>query len=161
MSRVGRKRSDRRWKSPDGEVWASKFEWQVYEHLRASGADVRKCDSSDSITYTEPKPRVRCMACGSKQCVQERIYTPDLHIISEAGQPGGIYVEVKGYFRGEKRALFRHMRKSRPDIDLRVVLEANTWVTKGKTRLTDYFARYLKDTPVVVGIKNIPEEWWQ
>lgn len=161
MPRVGRKRSDKRWKAPDGTVWASKFEWTVYEHYRTSGACVRKCTEDDSVSYTEPKPFVNCMDCGGNNCVQERIYTPDLFVVPKGAEPnsGGYYVEAKGYFRPEKRKLFRHLRNEGPDIDLRVVLESNHWVTRGKTRLTDYFERYLKTTPVVVGINNIPKDW--
>lgn len=159
MPKFGRKRSDRRWIDPTGEVWASKFEWQTYEHLRASGANVRRCGDSDSITYHESRPNVQCMACGSRECVQERIYTPDLYIIPKDPELEGYYIEAKGYFRSEKRKLFRHLRKTRPDISLRAVLQSNHWVTRGKTRLSDYFDRYLKDTPYVVGYKNIPEEW--
>ena len=161
MPRVGRKRSDRRWKAEDGKVWASKFEHDVYEYLRASGVNVRPCTASDSVTYSEPRPNVKCMACGSCECMQERIYTPDLFVIPDRGGAGspGYYIEAKGYFRPEKRKLFRCLRNSRPDIDLRVVLEADHWVTRGKTRLSDYFERYLKTTPYCVGLNDIPEEW--
>ena len=161
MGRVGKKRSDRRWRDPDGNVWASKFEWKTYAHLVSIGVNVRRCESDDAVSYCEPKPRVECLACGSSECVQRRIYTPDLYIVpaSASSESEGYYLETKGYFRGEKRALFRHLRKDRPDIDLRVVFEADHWVTKGKTRLSDYFERYLKDTPYCIGYKNIPEEW--
>jgi hypothetical protein len=158
MPRVGSKRSDRRWVDPTGEQWASKYEWETYEYLRAGGSNVRKCDSSDSVTYTERKRGCECLECGSGNVVQERRYTPDLYIIPKV-QPAseGYYIEVKGYFRGEKRRLFRCLRDSRPDIDLRVVAQMNPKV--GKLRLVEYFARYLKTTPIVVGYENIPEEW--
>ena len=162
MPRVGTKRSDRRWIDPDGEQWASKFEWRVFDHLRSSGANVRRCTSSDSIAYTEPKPNVTCLECGGSECVQERIYTPDLYIVPHGGDDkSGYYIEAKGYFRKEKRQLFRHLRKSRADIDLRVVLESDHWVTRGKTRLSNYFDRYLKETPYVVGFKQIPGKWYE
>lgn len=92
--------------------------------------------------------------------MQDRIYTPDLFVIPEGGRErDGYYIEAKGYFRAEKRKLFRCMRNDRPDIDLRVILEANHWVTKGKSKLTDYFARYLKTTPVHVWDGGIPGDW--
>ena len=158
MSRVGRKRSDRRWLDPSGEQWASKYEWETYEHLRATGSRVRKCDSSDTLNYTECKKLCTCVECGSGNIVQERVYTPDLHIIPKGREYSeGYYLEVKGYFRGDKRRLFRCFRDSRQDIDLRVVAQANT--KTGKLRLTEYFARYLKTTPIVIGYENIPEDW--
>lgn len=162
VPRVGWKKSDRRWKAPDGQIWASKFEWAVYDSLKSAGVNVRKCDASDSITYHQPKPNVRCMDCASGNCSQERTYTPDLYIIPEGESKAiraGYYVEVKGYFRSEKRTLFRCLRNDRTDISIRCILEADHWVTKGKTRLTDYFKRYLKTTPVHVWNGDIPEDW--
>jgi hypothetical protein len=158
MPRVGSKRSDRRWIDPSGEQWASKYEWQTYEYLRAGGSRVRKCDSSDTVDYCEPKRGCECLECGSSDVVQKRRYTPDLHIIPKGRQDSaGYYLEVKGYFRGEKRRLFRCLRAARPDIDLRVVSDNNR--KTGKLTLTQYFDRYLKTTPMVVGYNNIPEDW--
>lgn len=158
MARVGRKISDKRWKDSNGEVWASKFEADLYSYLQDCGSDVRRCAESDSFDYTEPKARARCLACGSGECVQDRVYTPDLYIVPKSGATEGYYIEAKGYFRAEKRTLFRHFCKCHQNLDLRVVLEANHWVTRGKTRLKDYIERYCK-LPVVVGIQNIPEDW--
>ncbi len=158
MGRVGRKRSDRRWIDPSGQQWASKYEWETYEYLRSIGANVRKCTEGDTVTYSEPKRGCVCLECGSGSVVQERRYTPDLFVIPEGEhESGGYYIEVKGYFRGEKRRLFRCLRQDRPDIDIRVVANANP--KTGKLRLTEYFARYLKTTPIVIGYENIPEEW--
>lgn len=148
--------------SPDGTVWASKFEWEVYDALsRHRGAFVRKCTGSDTISYIEPRPNVTCVACGSSECVQARTYTPDIFYIPKAAAPngGGYFIEAKGYFRAEKRMLFRHLVNSNPDYDLRVVLSANNWVTKGKTRISDYFDRYMKDTPYHIWDGDIPEDW--
>jgi hypothetical protein len=158
MGKVGSKRSDRRWIDPSGEQWDSKFEWQAYDYLRANGVNVRRCTESDTISYSEQKRQHHCLECGSGKVVQSRRYTPDLYIIPKGAEnESGYYLEVKGYFRGEKRRLFRCLRDDRPDIDLRVLAYAN--FKTGALRLTEYFARYLKTTPIVVGIKNIPEEW--
>ena len=158
MPRVGRKRADRRWIDETGQEWASKYEWETYEYLRAAGADVRKCTEGDSITYCEPKRGCVCLECGGSDVVQERVYTPDLYIVPKGSRENeGYFIEVKGYFRGEKRRLFRCMRQSRPTIDLRVVANANP--KTGKLRLTEYFARYLKTTPIVIGYENIPGDW--
>jgi len=158
MPRVGRKRSDRRWLDPSGNEWASRYEWETYEHLRAGGTTVRKCDSSDTITYREPKRGCICLECGSSDVVQKRKYTPDLYIVPKGREEcDGYYIEVKGYFRGEKRRLFRCLRNDRPDIDIRVVSYNNA--KTGKLTLVEYFERYLKTTPIVVGYQAIPEEW--
>jgi hypothetical protein len=158
MPRVGRKRSDRRWIDPSGEQWASRYEWETYEYLRAGGTDVRRCTEGDTITYREPKRGCVCLECGGGDIVQERRYTPDLFVIPKGkSEADGYYIEVKGYFRGEKRRLFRCLRNDKPDIDIRVVANANP--KTGKLRLTEYFARYLKTTPIVITYQNIPEDW--
>ena len=160
MPRVGSKRSDRRWRAPDGTVWASKFEWAVYDSLKRSGYNIRRCGEGDTVSYTEPKANARCMVCGNRECVQDRTYTPDLFLSRDGGKKSdGYFIEVKGYFRREKRQLFRCLRNSRPDINLRLILEADHWVTKGKTRMSDYCERYLKTTPYHIWDGDIPEEW--
>ena len=168
--RVGRKRSDRRWQT-QGVIWDSKFEYEVYDTLKADGHNVRKATKSDAISYCEPKARVRCLSCGSRECGQDRIYTPDLFFVPEGfSEEFGYYIEVKGYFNAQKRALFRCLRTARQDTDIRVILATNSWVSKGKTKLTTftnvagdevpgYFQRYLKDTPVAVWEGALPEGW--
>jgi hypothetical protein len=161
MSRVGTKRADRRWKAPDGTVWASKFEWKVYEGLRKAGVTVRKCDSRDTVRYIERKRNGRCLECGSNSVVQDRTYTPDLFVSTprEESPLSGYYIEAKGYFRADKRQLFRCLVASNKNYAIRVILERDGWVTKGKTKYTDYFARYLKKTPVHVWDGDIPGDW--
>lgn len=159
--RVGKKRSDRRWRAPNGTVWASRFEWQVYDALKSANVSVRKCDKDDTISYVEPKRSGRCLECGSDKVVQERTYTPDLFVSEtrEGDASGGYYLETKGYFRPEKRKLFRDFRTSNPDYPIRFILERDSWVTKGKTKLTDYFQRYLKTVPVHVWDGSLPKDW--
>jgi hypothetical protein len=161
MPRVGTRRSDRRWKARDGVVWASKFEWEVYDALLRGGINVRKCDESDTITYHQSRPNVECLDCGSSRCSQARTYTPDLHITPQGkgSDSTGYYIEVKGYFRDEKRRLFRCLRQSRQDVDIRCIFASDHWVRKGKTRLSDYFTRYIKNTPFFFWEGELPGDW--
>lgn len=153
------KRRDMRWVAPDGSEWASRFEWEVYDELRRGGANVRRCTERDTITYTERKPNTRCMACGSKQCVQDRTYTPDLFLIPEGQEDGsGYYIEVKGYFRREKRALFRSLRNSRQDLDIRIIYQTDFKATK-KMKISEYTRRYIKDTKFHIWDGDIPGDW--
>lgn len=160
-----RRHNGQRWTAPDGTEWDSIFEWQVFQGFKEAGLDIRKCDERDTISYGEQKQGVRCMECGSSRCVQQRRYTPDLLCVREGGsshEHGSEYlIEVKGYFRREKRTLFRSMRNDQPHVDLRVVLASDHWVTKGKTRITDYLERYVKNTPYFIwnGPESIPESW--
>ena len=175
MGKVGYKRQDKRFRAPDGVIWASEFEWIVYDTLRTAKYNVRKCDEGDTISYMESRRNSRCLQCGSNTIVQDRTYTPDLCVYQEEGRTDGphYYIEVKGYFRPASRKLFREMVKRNPTYPLRVIFEKNQWVTRGKSTYADYFDRYLKTIPYVVWGDTydyedgsrfyIPEEWnqWQ
>lgn len=161
--RVGTKRSDRRWQDDSGIIWASRYECQVFQRLSQAGCMVRKCEQGgiDSLTYTTPVRSGRCAQCGSGQVVQERSYTPDIFLTPpyEDGKHSGVYLETKGLFPADKRGLLRHFRKTGPLVDLCVIANADHWVTKGRTRLSDYFARYLKDVEFLVFRGTNPDKW--
>ena len=166
-NRVGTKRSDRRWKDNEGTIWASKYECLVYEGLLLHGVHVEKCEKGEghSFRYTESKANLRCLECQSTNCVQDRTYTPDLLVVPGNGETP-YYLETKGFFPAKSRNLLRNFNKSRSDINLRFVTSTDAWVTKGKTKLSDYFQRYLKTVPFHVwnhNLKNpgvpLPEEW--
>lgn len=168
MPRVSKKRSDRRWEAEDGTIWASKFEYNVYQSLIQRGYVVSKCEKGTDSTfaYNTPVKGGRCMACSSCKVVQQRTYTPDLVIVPK-GDLGKapedrrrVYLETKGYFPASKRSLLRSFRKTGPEIDLRLVAERDNWVTKGKSKLSDYFSRYLKTVPFTVWDgRDLPAEW--
>ena len=164
MGRVGTKRGDRRWRSDDGRIWASKFEYQVFDAFTRAGCDVRPCDARDTVNYVEPRRNSRCLECSSSDIVQDRSYTPDLCVNQAAsGHDESYYfVEVKGYFPATRRKLFRDYRNAVPSHRVRIVFEKDGWVTKGKSKYSDYCDRYLKDVPyhVWVGDKgHIPPDW--
>jgi len=163
MLRKGRlsyKRSDTRWVSPtDGDVWASKKEWEIYEQFIAAGARCRRTvkGSSDTFAFTRKLRSSQCMECGSTGVVQLCTYTPDLLV--EVGEQN-YWVETKGYFQQEKRAAFRDFRKAHPRVDMRIVAFSNHKV--GKARLLDYLAKYVPDVPVILWPAKggqIPAEW--
>ena len=148
--------ADRRFIDPTGRQWDSKYEYQVYEHLRLLGYDVRKCsaEEGDTLAYTSNVRKARCLECQSDQVVQDRTYTPDLHV-SDLHRPGatgtmGSYLECKGYWKPAKRNLSRSFVRSNPDINLVFVFQNNGWITKGKSRYTDYVNRYFKSCSCVV-----------
>jgi len=148
-TRVGTKRSDRRWLAADGSIWASKFEWQVYDalvrHFASSpGTSVERCGPDCTLGYHSSVKNGRCLECGTVCVVQERTYTPDIRIVrtSESGEKRCTYIEAKGYFEGGKRSLFRQVLKSHQGVDIRLVAERDHWVTKGKTKLSDWARRF-------------------
>jgi len=160
MGKVGTKRSDHRWRAPDGTVWDSKFEWRVYDDLRRAGIAVRKCSERDSISYSTKVRSGRCVACGGGTVVQDRSYTPDLHVWQGPGDGDGIWLEVKGHMQPSRRSQLREVVKQNPELDLRFILySANTKATK-KLRLWEYIEKYLK-RPVIVWQGEFPNEWQQ
>jgi hypothetical protein len=160
--RFSNKRSDKRFIAPDGTVWASKFEQEVYVGFRSVlGPRVRPTvkGSSDTIPYATAVRTAKCLECGNQRVVQSRTYTPDLHVDSSSGE---WWVEAKGYFQPSKRTAFRGFR-TWPDtrnIVVRFVLERNNKATKSLTML-EYFQRYFKGVDVIVwkGPESIPKEW--
>jgi hypothetical protein len=76
------------------------------------------------------------------------------------GHPGSddefdIMLEIKGYFTGPKRNLFRAARQSNPSADIRLIASSDHAVTKGKTRLSDWAKRFR--IPFAVWNGTIPE----
>jgi hypothetical protein len=147
--------ADRRYVADDGTVWASKYESQVFDQLRrVLGNAVRKCESGGSDTFPYPSTvrGGRCLECESGSVVQDRSYTPDLHIdISREGdRAGGTYIEAKGYWDAHHRNLLRSAARANPDLNLVFVFASDKWVTKGKSKYTDYVKKYFPNAKAVV-----------
>ncbi len=162
--RVGTKRSDRRWEAPDGTIWASKFEYEVYDTLLRYYAGnprvrVERCGADCSLGYHSTVKNGRCLECGTVCVVQERTYTPDIRIVrtSESGVERATYIEAKGYFEGSKRSLFRQVLKAHQGVDIRIVAERDHWVTKGKSKLSDWAKRFKVKLYVWKEIKECPD----
>ena len=151
--RIGKKRSDLRCKTPDGQEWASPFEARIFYSLRDAGYSVRRSMKHDALKYATPVKQGRCASCNSCEIVQDRTYTPDLLV---EGPQGTIMLELKGYFTGPKRNLFRAARQSNPSADIRLIASSDHAVTKGKTRLSDWAKRFR--IPFAVWNGTIPEK---
>lgn len=153
--------ADRRHVDGEGNVWASRYESEVYDQLRLLGCDVRRCspEEGDSFDYTSKVVRGQCLECESDRVVQRRTYTPDLRLYGAPGlgrgPVGGIIIEAKGYWPAPKRNLLRSVYKGEQDTPLVFVFQADRWVTKGKSKYTDYVARYMPTWGSVVW-NNIP-----
>jgi DNA-directed RNA polymerase subunit RPC12/RpoP len=155
MGKVGKKRADRRWKAPNGQIWSSEFEFRVYEGLAESlgRGRVHKCEQgeSDTFNYSSSTVKGTCLECGSKRVVQQRTYTPDIRITgiqSENNGPVLRYIETKGYFKPKQRGLLRSFLKTGPSVDLCIILQQERKATQ-KLKLTEYIAKYMK-IPVFV-----------
>lgn len=163
-SRIGTKFRDMRWMGPDGSVWDSRFEYEVYSGLVKQGLNVRRTTPDDSIPYTHAVRGGLCTVCASNKVVTERSYTPDFFVYTDtaldrntgSGVDKGYFIEAKGYLRADRRSLLRSLRKARPDIDLRLVAQRDYKV--GKSTLTGWASKYLK-VPVAVWNGKLPEDW--
>jgi len=150
--KLGFKRSDRRFQSDDGQLWDSQFEFRVYDGLRSSGYRLRRCDESDSIAYNTTVKQGRCVECGGAKCVQERIYTPDLFVVEDPtgkeDQGRQYYIECKGYFPADKRALLRAVASQRAGVDLRILFEREVKLKGTVGTNIAYVHKMMKGVPV-------------
>lgn len=157
--RLGTHRRDMRWQDPTGNVWASKFEYQVYLGLKERGYNVRRTTTDHTMAYTSPVQGGKCLQCNSGRVVHERNYTPDLFILpkmsGDSDEPV-YYIEAKGYLRAPQRALLRYFRAQRPDIDLRLIIQRDYKV--GKSSLVGWATKYLK-AKVHIWNGDIPNDW--
>lgn len=168
MARLTKKRSDKRWQTEDGDVWASKLEAIIFERISGrSDVVVRRCSSEqgDTFAYTTDVRSGICGACGSSDIVQRRTYTPDLCITPRAtgvGEPDESrrrYLEIKGYFPGPRRNLLRAFLKTGPCLDLRIILERDNRATSRLT-LLEYCHKFFK-IPVHIWDGQIPRSWYE
>lgn len=126
----------------------------MYDTLLNDGVLVRRAAAQELFKYTTAVKKGRCAKCLSDEVVQDRTYTPDLVILAKGEL---IYLETKGYFPGPKRSLFRAVLAANPNADIRLVAQSNHWVTKGKTRLSDWAKRF--KIPFHVWDGKLPEDW--
>ena len=153
--RIGKKRSDLRCKTPDGQEWASPLEARVFFALKVAGYAVRRTTAADALKYATAVKQGRCTSCQGCEIVQDRTYTPDL-IVYDPSWDADIMLEIKGYFAGPKRNLFRAARQSNPSADIRLIASTGHTVTKGKTKLSDWAKRFR--IPFAVWNGTIPEK---
>lgn len=144
--RTGVKKSDFRWTAPDGQIWASRFEYEVYLWLSSHGSNVRKASvEADQVSYTSDIRSGKCLACGtSGRVVKERRYTPDLVETSSSGKGTEVlhYWEVKGYLRQNERSLLREVVSQQALPNLRLLVQQDGRVGAGT--VTSWANRYLK-----------------
>lgn len=154
-----------RWEAPDGTVWASKFEFEVFLGYQRAGIKVRKTTEHDSVRYTRPVRGGVCTKCTAREVVSEHRYTPDLLVVQETpggaaeqvAEAGDYCLEAKGYLRAERRSLLRALCKERRDLRLRLLVQRDYRVTKSLT-LTEWARKYLR-IPVAVWTGQFPIQW--
>lgn len=162
--RKGWKRSDKRWIDGEGNEWASRFECQVYEALRDSGVNLRRCDERDTISYGTRVRGGACVDCGSHEVFQARTYNSDLYVLgNQPFNPGdGYLLELKGYWAAPKRTLFRSVSKQcqHEGIGLRIVFESGAKLRGSKLTGPEYVHKYCKGVIPGVYSKKAKEITW-
>lgn len=145
--KIGTKRKDMRFRSPDGQEWDSRFEWQVFDVYVRAGWKVRRTakGSSDTLSYVLPVRAATCLGCGSSEIGQQRKYTPDVFCDGSpvGGKAGEYFIEVKGYLRAAQRSLLRAFCKARKDVDLRIIYQRDFPIS-AKSTISQWTARFLK-----------------
>ncbi len=83
--------------------------------------------------------------------VTEALYLPDFVVGNM------VYLEVKGYFKPSDRKKMREVKKSNPDLDIRLVFQKNNKLTKSPKSMTygDWADKH--GFKWCVGV--IPKEW--
>lgn len=166
--RIGTKRSDYRFRAPDGTEWDSRFEWQVTNGLVKMGYPVEKCTKGGdhTVSYIQRVRGGTCAACGSNLVGKRRTYTPDLFHDPDCatGTPARdsekFWIEVKGYLRSEERSLLRSLCTERPDLDLRFIYQRDFPISRRSgTGIVEWTKSCLKKHAAVW--KNEPIDWSQ
>jgi DNA-directed RNA polymerase subunit RPC12/RpoP len=92
-----------------------------------------------------------CANCGHNVILKERNYTPDVVL------GNGVVVEIKGKFTGEMRTKMLAVRRCNPDLDIRMLFQADNWLTrKKKQRYSDWCER--NGFTYHVG-EQVPSDW--
>ena len=144
---------NRSYTANDGTVWDSRFESEVYDRLSLLEVPMRRCEAGrDSLPYDSSIKEGFCLECESNSVVQRRLYTPDLRVGDVGGgiESGGSYIEAKGWWPAPRRRLLREALKGKPLVRMLFVFQKDNWITKGKSRYTDYVARYIKTAEALV-----------
>lgn len=82
-------------------------------------------------------------------------YKPDF--IIHRTRSDKVYIEIKGWFTGRDRQKLLRVKECNPDMDIRIVFEADNKLSKeSKTRYSDWAQKH--GFKYHVGL-NVPEEW--
>lgn len=161
--KIGKKRSDRRWRAPDGEEFDSRYEYIVYRKYREAGYAIERCTKSDTFSFTLPIRGGECTTCGAATVGQRRSFTPDFRIVSPDKQHPSVayYIETKGYLRAKERTLARSFNKAYPNADVRYIFQSDHRVSKpsrgSNGGVISWFKRFMPGKKVQVWTGEIRE----
>jgi len=83
-------------------------------------------------------------------------YIPDFQVQTNSGD--NFFIESKGYFRPGDRQKLLAVRRSNPDVDIRIVFSQDNFLRKGsKTRYSDWAQKH----GFLFAVGGIPKEWFK
>lgn len=125
-------------KTPNPDKFKSQFEVKIFKELRALE------EAGGYKTHYEPV---------KFPYVLEKTYKPDFRITRQNGE---LFIEAKGYFRAEDREKLAAVRRSHPDLDLRIVFTRDNKIhPQSNMRYSDWCKKY--DFEYAIG--SVPKEW--
>lgn len=104
-----------------------------------------------SIEYQKPVRKAECAACGGADVVRTHVYTPDFVL-----RKSGVIIECKGWFKATDRTKMLAIKKSRPELDIKMLFAEDKWTTKNK--LTKY-SGWCDKNGIDWAIGGVPDEW--
>lgn len=107
-----------------------------------------------SFPYVSRIKNGRCSVC-SAPAVQDRDYTPDFYF-----PDFGFYAECKGNFTSHDRKKMRDVKRSWPDIDIRMVLQSNNLIVAGDrngARYSNWCVKY----GFPFALRSIDSHWFK
>lgn len=131
--------------------YRSGFEARVSANLEDRGVDFEY--ESERLDFITTVRAGECAACGSKEVVKRRKYTPDFVI--RRHDCSKFYIEAKGYLKSTDRSLLRDVKKSNPHLDIKLLFQRDGWVKKGVQRYSDWAEKFGFEWAV----GQVPETW--
>jgi len=129
--------------------YRSKLEERVCNNLR--NRRIQFSYEPYQIKYTTEVKPAYCANCGHSVVLKQRNYTPDLVL------DNGIVIEIKGKFTGEMRTKMLAIRRCNPDLDIRMLFQADNWLTRKKAqKYSDWCKR--NNFTYHVG-EQVPSDW--
>jgi hypothetical protein len=91
-----------------------------------------------------------CQTCGGEEILQYADYLTDFRL------PNGIYLEVKGWFKPNDRTKMESVIACNPEVDIRMVLQTDSWTTKLKKQR---YSDWCNKRKIKYCIGTVPKEW--
>lgn len=107
-----------------GNHYRSGFEARVADQLRAHR--IKFEFEPDRIPYLKRVMSGTCLACGTKDVYQKRLYTPDFKLGPT------YYIEAKGVFPANERIKMKLVKVQHPELEIRMIFQRDNIMIRGK-----------------------------